>query len=392
MAVGTSITSNGGGITLVSGKGSTQGGNSEIASGTASAGDGIGGRLALKSGGGDVVVSGTNATASHMSVTSDGSIRVKAAATSSLEIRGGNNMNISVDTGELTVSHGETTVPGGVIWRLQPNKMISHVPAQITEVTYPSDRRIKTDIEDIDEDDILQRLQTLEVKKYRYSEMWREIRGIPDVTVRGVIAQQVEETFPEYVTISTLTLPEKNFSLEQFHEVNKQQITMDLIAAIHAQHRRFKVGPNSEAQSGRIDIATADAGSYTNASPTGSSGDISVETGSSSVSTSGDVSIATGDSIAGEGGDLVLEAGTAQGSGTAAGSVVIASGGNYENPGNVNLQTPDSRGSRNSGSISVTTGWSAFGESGSIAISTGDSLTGAKGVVDVTSMSTRVRP
>lgn len=206
------------------------------------------------------------------------------------------------------------------------------------------------------------------------------------------------------MTVSTLTLPEKNFSLEQFHEVNKQQITMDLIAAIHAQHKRFKVGPNSEAQSGRIDIATADAGSYVNASPTGSSGDVSIETGSSSYSTSGgifissggaqassgSVNVRAGDSMAGDGGSLVLEAGSSQGSGTAAGSVVIASGENFENPGDVNLQTPDSRGSRNSGSISVTTGWSAVGESGSIAVSTGDSFAGSKGTVDVTSATTRV--
>eukprot|EP00644_Phytophthora_capsici_P004487 jgi/Phyca11/53925/gw1.19.118.1 len=390
MMVGTSSTLSGGNVILASGKGSTQGGNIEIASGTASAATGIGGSLTLKSGGGDAMITGTNSTASHMSVSGDGSISVKAAATSPMTIRGGRNISISVDSGELTVANGETTVPGGVIWRLQPNKMISHVPAQITEVTYPSDRRIKTDIEDIDEDAILQRLQTLEVKQYRYSEMWREIRGIPDITVRGVIAQQAQETFPEYVTISTLSLPEKNFSLEQFHEVNKQQITMDLIAAIHAQHKRFKIGPNSEMRSGRIDISTADAGSYTNASPSGSSGDISIESGSSSLSQSGDVNIATGSSMAGDGGSVVIEAGLSQGSGTAAGNVVIASGENSENPGNVNLQTPDSRGSRNSGSISVTTGWSAFGESGSIAISTGDSFAGAKGVVGVTSASTRV--
>ncbi|EGZ16856.1 hypothetical protein PHYSODRAFT_500080, partial [Phytophthora sojae] len=387
---GTSTSLNGGDVVIKSGEGSTHGGNIDIVSGAASAPTGSGGHVTLKSGGGDIVVSGTDAAASHMSVSGDGSVSVKADTSSSMEIRGGDSLNISVQTGELTVSHGETKVPGGVIWRLQPDKMISHVPAQITEITYPSDRRIKTDIEDVDEDDILQRIQTLEVKKYRYSEMWREIRGIPDVTVRGVIAQQVEETFPEYVTVSTLTLPEKNFSLEQFHEVNKQQITMDLIAAIHAQHKRFKVGPNSEAQSGRIDIATADAGSYVNASPTGSSGDVSIETGSSSYSTSGGIFISTGDSMAGDGGSLVLEAGSSQGSGTAAGSVVIASGENFENPGDVNLQTPDSRGSRNSGSISVTTGWSAVGESGSIAVSTGDSFAGSKGTVDVTSATTRV--
>uniref|UniRef100_K3X8J2 Peptidase S74 domain-containing protein n=1 Tax=Globisporangium ultimum (strain ATCC 200006 / CBS 805.95 / DAOM BR144) TaxID=431595 RepID=K3X8J2_GLOUD len=64
--------------------------------------------------------------------------------------------------------------------------MITHVPAQFTEVIYPSDRRIKTNIADIDEDDILQRLQTLEIKSYRYSKEWRELRGIPDTERKRV--------------------------------------------------------------------------------------------------------------------------------------------------------------------------------------------------------------
>ena len=53
-----------------------------------------------------------------------------------------------------------------------------------------------------------------------------------------------------------MTFEDKGFSLEYFHEVNKQAITIDLVAALQAQHRRLNIGNNSESQTGSIKIST----------------------------------------------------------------------------------------------------------------------------------------
>ena len=92
----------------------------------------------------------------------------------------------------------------------------------------PSDRRIKKKIADIDEDALLQRLQSLEIKRYRYSDEWRRVRGIKDIEVRGVIAQQTRVTFPEYVNVvEKLSFRGTGFEMEQFHEVNKDNLAID---------------------------------------------------------------------------------------------------------------------------------------------------------------------
>ena len=98
---------------------------------------------------------------------------------------------------------------------------------------------------------MLQRIQAIEIKKYRYTDEWRKVRGIDDVEVRGVIAQQVREVFPEWSNVNPqMHIPGMNFSLDNFHTVNKDQITVDLVAALHAQHKRFTVTANTPQQSG----------------------------------------------------------------------------------------------------------------------------------------------
>ena len=168
-------------------------------------------------------------------------------------------------------------------------------------------------IQPVDEDHILQRLQGLEVKSYRYTEQWAQVRGIQNKYVRGVIAQQTKATFPEYVNvIDQYVVPADNrksepgsdegtpgpgdFMLEQFHEVNKQAITIDLLAAVQAQHRRFHVGPNSPTASGDVTISSASAGDFAVSDPAGSaSGSISLRSGHASIGDSGSVTLGTGD-------------------------------------------------------------------------------------------------
>ena len=54
----------------------------------------------------------------------------------------------------------------------------------------------------------------------------------------------------------------QGFAMEQFHELDKQQIAIDLLAALQAQHRRFKVSANTAQTSGSVQITSADGGAY----------------------------------------------------------------------------------------------------------------------------------
>ena len=46
--------------------------------------------------------------------------------------------------------------------RMREDGVVSHVPIQSPEFRSPSDSRIKAEVSDVDEDDILQRIQALE--------------------------------------------------------------------------------------------------------------------------------------------------------------------------------------------------------------------------------------
>ncbi|EEY55846.1 uncharacterized protein PITG_20486 [Phytophthora infestans T30-4] len=81
---------------------------------------------------------------------------------------------------EALFKNPNSNTADGIVFRVRSDMVVGTVPAQFPQVISPSDRRIKTDIEDVDEDDILQRLQTLEIKQYRYTDEWRKIRGIDD--------------------------------------------------------------------------------------------------------------------------------------------------------------------------------------------------------------------
>jgi hypothetical protein len=70
-------------------------------------------------------------------------------------------------------------------------------------VIVPSDRRIKTDIQEIDDDNALVLLRRLQPKTYQYKDKIK--KGID--TVYGFIAQEVREVIPHAVGIITDTTP-----------------------------------------------------------------------------------------------------------------------------------------------------------------------------------------
>ena len=155
--------------------------------------------------------------------TADGKeVRFLNAGTSAEDFTTSENLGSSADS-------KTNTAISNVALRIRKNEIVSHIPFQATAVNYPSDRRIKKEIRDIDEDEILQRMQGLEIKSYKYTDHWRQVRGIPDQVVRGVIAQQVRSTFPEYITIiDNFMMEDKDFEMEKFHQVNKQVSWVDL--------------------------------------------------------------------------------------------------------------------------------------------------------------------
>ena len=93
-------------------------------------------------------------------------------------------------------------------------------PMATTIVTYSSDIRIKQDIDNVDTDEILARMRRVNIKSYTYTKEWLKVRQGDDVRVRGVIAQELAEVFPEYVTVlPQYNIPESNFTIKDFHQV-----------------------------------------------------------------------------------------------------------------------------------------------------------------------------
>ena len=211
-------------------------------------------------------------------------------------------------------------------------------------------RSIKTDIQAVDEDEIMQRFQKVDIFTYRYTEEWRNVRGVDDISVRGVIAQQLKDVFPEYVSvIDSFDLPDKNFTMDQMHQVDKQALVLDLVAAFKAHHRRFQVGVNSEFSSGDIKVSTAASDSYLQ--------------GDAATSNSGDVYVSSGGTEAGKTGDIVI--GTGESSAGRSGSIHLSVGGSNNGPGgDVTLEAGFSTSQRrtdNGGSIHITSGGSEIG-------------------------------
>ena len=68
---------------------------------------------------------------------------------------------------------------------------------------------------------LFQRVLNVSIRSYRYTAEWMKVRDDnPDARVRGVIAQELAEVFPEYVTvIPEYTLAERNFTIKDFHQV-----------------------------------------------------------------------------------------------------------------------------------------------------------------------------
>ena len=360
-----------------------------------------GGSLSFSSGGsesgesaGDVMLTTARDLSLHgaqpdtsLSLDQKGSIQLTTTNGQTVSIDSGDHINVEVPSDREVLFKHSDAEGDEVTLRLRKDKIISHRPVQVPEVTSPSDERIKQDLEDVDTDALLQRLQGIEIKSYRYTEAWRAVRGIEDVRVRGVIAQQLREVFPEYVNITPdLNYPDKDFSLDNFHEVNKIRLAVDTLGALQAQHKRITVMEKTSAATSAIDVNTA---SGTESLP--NTGSLKLRTGSSSQGNSGSLQLTSG-SAAGQAGSIFVGPGTAGGiaggvsvsAGDAAGqgaggSLLLESGAGEAQGGSVRLETPSiDQGS--SGDVTLVTGQSAL-SSGSVVLKTGSSADSAGGIL-----------
>jgi len=366
-----------------------------MSSGAVSAEEGTMGEISMSSQG-KINIEGPRV--SSINIDSNGSV---ATQSSNYVVRSDEDLSMGVgNAGEFKIIHNASRSTGQVNFRVRENKVISHVPIQTPEVSSPSDERIKREIVDVDGEDLLLRLQAIEVKSYKYTEAWRAVRGIDDVETRGVIAQQVKTVFPEYVKITdNLVYEDKNFQLDNFHEVNKIKMAIDTLAALQAQYKRFTISRLAGSTSS-IDINTA-----VSEVNTATSGDVRVRTGESFTSASGSLNLETGSAFNGEAGNINLQggAGMVQGGGvslvggsstdglggalklasglsstSASGTVVMSSGQSAGQIGDVVLSSGTS--SSLSGSMSLTTGRGDKG-SGGILMQAGDAANDGGNIV-----------
>jgi hypothetical protein len=412
----TGVTSTGGAASLSAGAGLTQGGTVTLAGGAAATpGDGTtyGGSLTIKPGVGDQTTGDAvtlgDISATGMALSREGKLAFKSTATGlgSIDITVGNTgviqttkengvigfkdqkqdtaSSLALISGKGVDPNGPQTNPPDTMTYQKPVVQAMNGGIQSSGYYASSDRRIKRFIHDTDEEEILQRIQAVEIKKYRYTDAWRKIRGISDVEVRGVIAQQVREVFPEWSTVqSQMSIPGTNFSLDNFHTVNKDQIFVDLVAALHAQHKRFTVTANTPKQSGDIAITSTTGEAHRRAglssgdvvlrsgdAPKGGSGNVTIATGTVTESGGGgSISISAGNARKGNGGIVSLLAGaSADGTG---GSVQIRSGaGATGTSGRVAIGSAQAGGFGRSGNVNLATGSAATGDSGSVALHSG---------------------
>jgi len=97
--------------------------------------------------------------------------------------------------------------------------------------TTVSDERIKKDIEDIDDEDSLNKILLVQCKKYKYID---ETKGTNFVT--GFIAQQIKEIIPEAVHIATEPQNEGD-EIQDFHYLDKMMIYTHNVSATQELHR-----------------------------------------------------------------------------------------------------------------------------------------------------------
>ena len=210
---------------------------------------------------------------------------------------------------------------------------------------------------------------------YKYTEAWAALRGInTDVSVRGVIAQDVKHIAPFDARVDIADYKDGEFELESMYKVDKQGLTLDLIAAVQAKHGCFMPIRKSE----DLAIQTtegADSGAVTvksGGSCNGDSGSLRVTTGSA-VCDAGGCKMKTGKAgVAGDiavmgangcdAGALLFKGGTG---GAHGGEILLDAGSGFQSGGNARVASGNRTRGANFCCATPKMGFIAIGPSGS---------------------------
>ena len=120
--------------------------------------------------------------------------------------------------------------------------------------------------------DLLDRIKQIQLREYGYTDDWRELRGLEsnDVRVRGVIAQELRQVFPEHVEILDELIVKQGIKLTDFHQVDKQGLVMDVIGAFQAHTANFITHQSFDATTRSVTVTTAHTDQLTTENNSGS--------------------------------------------------------------------------------------------------------------------------
>ena len=207
--------------------------------------------------------------------------------------------------------------------------------------------------------DLLDRIKRIQLREYGYTDNWRELRGLEsnDVRVRGVIAQELRQVFPEHVEILDELIVKQGIKLTDFHQVDKQGLVMDVIGAFQAHTANFITHQKS------LDSASSDATRSVTVT-TAHTDQITTE------NNSGSTTISSGNAgNGGKSGHVLIKGGI----GFLTGDVKISTGQAMETAGTLKLSGGASS-SGVGGQAQMNAGSSESGNGGSFLVSGGSSL------------------
>ncbi|RYE85057.1 MAG: tail fiber domain-containing protein, partial [Methanosarcinales archaeon] len=280
---------------------------------------------------------------SGVAVNSTASVPVAVSSAQGVTISGASDTVLSVSA----AGAGPTAKP---LLQVTKVAVVSGVPLSAPALLIPADERHKTDVRPVDSEDILQKLQKLQVRQFsviRQASNFDSAVLSHDVR-RGLLAQEVAKILPEYVHTadgSPFSAATDNDALT----VDHQRITVDILAALQAHSRRLSLAHTSPEETNSVVISTANAA----LGLARTSGAVRIVSGNSSSGDSGDVDLATGIAF-GDTGTLQLRTGSSV-SGRA-GAYQVRVGTSYASPGSPVHIVAGGSGASNGGDASLFSG------------------------------------
>lgn len=94
--------------------------------------------------------------------------------------------------------------------------------------TVISDKRVKEEIEDVDIQKCIDSIQNFKIKNYKFRDEYRNLFNLPDKQQIGVIADDVYETHPDMVNLTSI----QQLGIEDFKTINMGDQIYEIIACL----------------------------------------------------------------------------------------------------------------------------------------------------------------